>query len=100
MADLLRVPIKDGAILFAAAGSTGPEAYTGAERIAEAASTFNEVLDTIRAMGEQMSESLSDLEFAEAEASFGISFTGKGRFIVAEASAQASLTVTMKFKGR
>lgn len=100
MTELVSVPIKDGEILFATAGSGGPEAYTGIGVIKKAEQSFDEVLAAVRAMGEAMADELSGLDFADAEASFGISFTGKGKFIVAEASAQGSVKVTMRFSGR
>ena len=100
MANLIEVPFKGGSVVFAAAGSGGPEAYTGADLAKRAQDTFEDALDAVRAMGEAMSEKLKGLNFASAEASFGISFTGKGKFIVAEASGQASVTVKLTFNGK
>lgn len=100
MADLIEVPFNGGTVLFAATGSSdGPEAYGGTSVSVKAQETFEQALDAVRALGEVMAGKLKGLEFASAEASFGISFTGKGKFIVAEASAQASVTVKLTFKG-
>ena len=67
--------------------------------ITKAAETLDEVLDQVRRMGEAMAKRLADLKYASAEASFGIKVTGKGKFIVAEASAEASLTFKLVFAG-
>lgn len=99
MAELVEVPFDGGTILFASAGSSGPQAFSGAAAITRAAETLDQVLDHVRDISEAMAKKLSGLPFASAQASFGVSFTGKGKFIVAEASAEASLTFTITFEG-
>ena len=87
MAELIEVPFKGGNLVFAAAGSDGAQAYSAASAVIRATETLDEILDTIKSLGSTMAEKLAGIEFAQAEASFGIKFTGKGKFIVAEASA-------------
>jgi hypothetical protein len=99
MADLIELPFKGGTLLVAAAGTTGAQAFTGSNTIVKATQTFEEVLDTARSLGDTMAEKLKGLNFANAEASFGVKFTGKGGFIIAEASAEASFTIKFVFKG-
>jgi hypothetical protein len=99
MADLVEVPFKGGTILFAAAGRGGAQAFSASPVTVKATETFEEILDAVRGLGEAMAEKLSDLKFGTAEASFGVKFTGKGKFIVAEASAEASVTIKLLFKG-
>jgi hypothetical protein len=74
---------------FAAAGSGDAQAFTGSSATVKATQTFEEVLDAVRKLGEVMAEKLSGLEFGTAEASFGITYTGTGKFIVAEGHAKA-----------
>jgi hypothetical protein len=103
MTDLVEVPLgggQEGTITFAAAGSRGPRAYSGAQPPQMGQDSFEKALDSVRLLADVMVRKLADLEFSSAEASFGISFTGKGKFIVAEASAQASVTVKIAFKGK
>lgn len=99
MADLVEVPFDGGTILFAVAGSEGPRAFGGVPTVVAAVETFDQVLDQVRAIGETVARKLAGLEYASAEAAFGIKVTGKGKFIVAEASAEASLTFTLTFNG-
>jgi hypothetical protein len=99
MADLVEVPFDGGTLLFAAAGSEGAQAFSTGTVTIKATETFNEVLASVVAMGEQIARQISTLKCDSAEASFGIKFTGKGKFIVAEASAEASLTIKLVFKG-
>jgi hypothetical protein len=93
MADLVVVPFAGGSITFAAAGSTGPEAFGGTGAAQKAQETLEQVLDQVRDMAKALGDKLAGLDFSSAEATFGISFTGKGKFIVAEASASASISV-------
>jgi hypothetical protein len=96
MADLVEVPFKGGTIVFAA-GSSGPRAYTTSVT-EKAAESLEAALDMVKSMADAMSARLDGIKCNGAEASFGITVTGKGRFIVAEASAQASITVKLTFK--
>jgi NTP-dependent ternary system trypsin peptidase co-occuring protein len=100
MADLVEVPFAGGSITFAAVGSTGPEAYGGVGAAQKAQESLEEVLDQVRGMAEVLGAKLAGLDFAAAEATFGVSFTGKGKFIVAEASASASISVKIALKGK
>lgn len=101
MTDLVTVRFKSGHIEFApaGAGANGPQAFTGAEKVVEAMDSLEKVFDRVREMGETFADKLKDLKFSSAEASFGVSVTAKGKFIVAEASAQASISVKLVFKG-
>lgn len=98
MSELVEVPFEGGALVFATVGSTGPEAFTGLDSIKKATENLDEVLDRVILLGEAMARKLEGLDLASAEVSFGISFTGKGKFIIAEASANASLTFKLSFK--
>jgi hypothetical protein len=99
MAEMVEVPFEGGTVLFAAAGSGGAQAFTGASITVRASESLEEVLDAVRKLAETMADKLSGLKFGTAEASFGIKFTGKGKFIVAEAGAEASLSIKLTFKG-
>jgi hypothetical protein len=102
MAELVEVQIDGKPIVFATAGSRegGPAAYTGAGAVvSKAQETFDQALDTVRVLGGAVSRKLEGLAFANAEVEFGITITGSGKFIVAEASAEASVKVTLTFDG-
>lgn len=99
MAELVEVPFEGGSLLFAAAGSDGPSAFTGAATVARATESLDGILDQVANLGALMRRKLASVDFDSAEASIGIKVTGKGKFIVAEASAEASLTVKLHFKG-
>lgn len=102
MADLVEVEIDGETVVFATAGSRegGPAAYTGASAVvSKAQETFDQALDTVRALGDAASRKLEGVPFASAEIAFGITLTGSGKFIVAEASAEASVTVKLTFDG-
>jgi hypothetical protein len=66
--------------------------------IQRATETFEDVMEHVKAIAKTMAAKLADLNVESAEAEFGISFTGKGKFIVAEASAQATFTIKLRFK--
>ena len=100
MSDLVEVSFAGGTITFAAVGSTGPQAFSLATTAQKAQETLEEVLDQVRSMAEALGSKLAGLDLAGAEATFGISFTGKGKFIVAEASASASISVKVSLKGK
>ena len=98
LADLLSVPFSGGEILFAAAGKTGAEAFSGKQTISKAEDSLDEALDMVQKIAVAMSDRLSELQFESAEANLGLKITGKGKFIVAEASAEASLGFKIVFK--
>jgi hypothetical protein len=98
VADLVEVPFDGGTITFAAIGSTGPQGFSADASIGKAADSLDAALRVVRELGTAMANQLRGLEVAGAEATFGISFTGKGKFIVAEASAAASLTFKLTFR--
>jgi Trypsin-co-occurring domain 1 len=98
MGNLVAVPFKGGSILFAPAGSSGPEAFTGKDLVTTAVESLEEALDQVRQIGTAMATKLAGLDFATAEATLGIKVTAKGKFIVAESSAEASLTFKLVFK--
>lgn len=97
MADLLEVPFSGGTILFAAAGSSGPRAYTTANVIEKAQDTLEDAIEMVKSMGNAISKQMSEIQCNGAEATFGIKITGTGKFIVAEASAEASLQIKLTF---
>ena len=99
MAEVIEVPFKDGTVLFATLGSSGPEAYGGGPTVMRISETLDQILDQVREIGAALAARLSDQRFSSAEATFGVTFTGKGQFIVAEASAQAAITIKITFKG-
>jgi hypothetical protein len=95
VADLIEVPITGGTLLFAAAGSSGPQAYTSQQVVAKATDALDDVLDKVCRLGETIGKKLSSLTQYDKEVEFGIKVTGKGKFIVAEASAEASISIKL-----
>jgi hypothetical protein len=98
MADLIEVPIKGGTLVFAAAGSEGPQAFSGGSLTERATESIEQVLDGVRNLGETIAGKLSNLGYADAEVCFGIKVTGTGKFIVAEASTEASISIKLLLK--
>lgn len=95
MADLIEVPINNGTLLFAAAGSTGAQAYGGQEIVAKATETFDHILDQVCELGGTIAKKLDGLKQYNSEVTFGIKVTGKGKFIIAETYAEASITIKL-----
>lgn len=99
MTNVIEVPFEGGTILFSAPRSEGGRAFGTDEVIEQAADRFEDALSLMRRIGERMVDELTTLKCQSAEVSFGLTLSAKGKFIVAEASAQASLTVKLVFKG-
>ena len=99
MAKIFEVPFAGGTILFYAPGTSGAQAFGADDVIQRAVDGFEDALTTIRQIGEKLANQLSTMKCDSAEASFGLTLTGTGKFVVAEASAQASLAVKLVFKG-
>jgi hypothetical protein len=92
-------PDSDIQILFAAPSEGGAGAYGVVEDIIEkSGSTLSGALDMVRSIAVCASNKLKDLDVAGAEATVGLKLSGKGQFIVAEASAEATLTVKITLK--
>ena len=98
MADLIEVPFSGGTITFAAPGTRGPQAYTAATVVERASETLEKALEMVKSMAAAIGKQISEIDCAGAEATFGLSVTGKGRFIVAEASAESSIEIKLTFK--
>ena len=97
MSSLVEVPFEGGLVVFSVGGQEGAEAYSTHAVSKRAEAALEDVLDTVTRIGENIGKKLSEIECAGAEVQFGVSFTGKGKFIVSEASASAALTFTLKF---
>lgn len=100
MSNIISVPFSGGEILFAPAGSGGAQAFSGNQSVTKAVESLDQALDQVHNIASAMSERLVDLDFETAEATLGLKVTGKGKFIVAEASAEASLGFKIVFKAR
>jgi hypothetical protein len=99
MPNLMEVPFSGGTITFAVAGSKNqPQAYSATDSEAKAQSTWESALDLVKSFAETTATKLRSIQCDEAEAKFGLSVTGKGKFIIAEASTEASIEITLKFK--
>ena len=86
MSNLVEVQFAGGTILVTPVTEQGAQAMSVKNGVIKAAEQSLEcIMSTVKNMGQSMSESLSKLEFATAEATFGISFNGKGQFIVTTA---------------
>jgi hypothetical protein len=99
MAKIVEVPFDGGTIQFAVGKAGGPQAFGADDIIEKAVDRLEDALSIVRRMGQSFAQQLTELKCQSAEASFGITLTGKGKFIVAEASAEASLSVKLIFKG-
>jgi hypothetical protein len=95
MADVIEVPVKGGTLYFAAAGSTGPQAYSATTTTAKAVEGLEDILDRVRALGETIAERLRGLKRQNAEVTLGIKVTAMGKFIIAEAGAEASISIKL-----
>lgn len=99
MGKLYEVPFEGGVIVFAAADG-GPSAYSAATPIARASQSLEEAFEMVKAMGAVVARRLSEIECKSAEATFGITLSGKGRFIVAEVGTEASIEIKLVFDQR
>lgn len=100
MEKLVEVPFEGGTILFEHRDPAGPQAHAGpGEVVVKAEQQLGAAFDMVKLIGEQMSARLRGLKFESAEAKFGIKFSGKGKLVVAEASAEASIEVKLVYKG-
>lgn len=102
MEKLFVVPLsKDSNIdvLFATPRPQGPMGYAAQSEIIEKAiDTLEGALDTIRQIGLTAVEQFAGLSAEAIEVKVGLTLSGKGKFIVAEASAAASIEVKFTIK--
>jgi hypothetical protein len=99
MSILVEVPFAGGMILVTPAVEHGAQAMAGNKGvIKKAEQSMEDIMSTVKNIGQTMSSSLSELDFDSAVVAFGLSFNGKGQFLVAEASASASLSIKLTFK--
>jgi Trypsin-co-occurring domain 1 len=102
MKKLFVVPLSQGSnveVLFAAPQPQGPTGYaTQGEIIEKAVDTLEVAFDTIRQIGLTAVERFAGLSAEAVEIKVGVGLSGKGKFIVAEASAEASLEVKFTIK--
>ena len=72
----------------------GAETWSvGDDVIERSTATLSGALDMVRAIGQSAIKKLGDLDVASTEATVGLKLTGKGKFVVAEAGAEATLSV-------
>lgn len=90
-------PDSDVEILFAAP-KEGADAFGVDDVIERSSATLSSGLDMVRAIAECAQAKLRDLDVAGAEATISLKLSGKGKFVVAEASAEAALSVKITLK--
>lgn len=66
--------------------------------LGKAEDTLEQAVDTVIQVATAFGGRLAKVDFDSAEVSLGIKISGKGKFIVAEAAAEASLSVKIVFK--
>lgn len=98
MSKIVEVPFKGGTVLFEAPEPAGARGFSAEGVIERAEDSLEGAIETVCRIGETFAEQLRTLPFEAAEVSLGVKVSGKGKFIVAEASAEASLTVKITFK--
>jgi len=102
MPRLFVVPVSDGSeaeIMFRAPKDEGPTGYsTGSEIIEKAADTLVGAFDLVRRVGHCAAEQFAALAMDAVEVKIGLSLNAKGKFIVAEAGATASVEVKFTIK--
>ena len=98
MSKIVEVPFRGGVVLFEAPETGGARAFSVDSVIERAEDSLDDAIATVCRVGEAFAEQLKTLHFDAAEVTLGVKIAGKGRFIVAEASAEASLQVKITFK--
>jgi len=104
MGTLFAVPLDDrgdAEIVFEARSLGGPAAFGAAEDLIQRGTeSLSSAMDMIRSVGKCAIDKLSDLDLESAEASVGLKLTATGKFVVAEAGAEATLNVKFVLKTR
>jgi O-acetyl-ADP-ribose deacetylase (regulator of RNase III) len=78
---------------------SGAKAFgTDSEIIERGSSTLASALEMVRTIGQCAITKLANLDVESVETTVGLKLTGKGKFVVAEASAEASLTVKLTLR--
>lgn len=99
---LFAVPLSEESsfeVLFATPQRQGPTGYgTQGEIIEKAVDTLEAALDTIRQIGLTAVDRFAGVSAESVEIKVGVVLSGKGKFIVAEASAGASIEVKFTIK--
>ncbi len=100
MAKIVEVPFRGGSVLFEApdAQLDGARGFSAEDVIEKAEDTLDDAIATVCRVGAAFADQLRTLKFDSAEVTLGVKIAGKGKFIVAEASAEASLQVKITFK--
>lgn len=76
----------------------GPRAYAADQGPAgKVAASVEESLGVLQALGKSLQAALQDVGAKEAEATLSVKFTATGKLIVAQGSAEASISVKLKF---
>lgn len=98
MARILEVPFEGGTVLFEASEPDGARGFSAGDVLDRAEDTLDDAVATVVRVGKAFLGQLDALPFDSAEVTLGIKISGKGKFIVAEAAAEASLGVKITFK--
>lgn len=86
-------------VLFASPQPQGPMGYAAQNEIIEkAVDTLEGALDKIRQIGLTAVDQFAGISAEAVEVKVGVTLSGKGKFIVAEASAAASIEVKFTIK--
>ncbi len=70
------------------------------EVVERGTATLSQALEMVRAIGQCAIGKLADLDVESTEATIGLKLTGKGKFVVAEVGAEATLNVKFKINKR
>jgi enoyl-CoA hydratase/carnithine racemase len=103
MTKYFSVPLEAGSeveILFEQRNSGAEaQAFGFADDVIEkSAATMGEALDMVRSIATCAMHKLKDLDVAGAEATIGLKLSGKGKFVLAEVNAEATLSVKITLK--
>ena len=89
----------DVELLFAAPKDEGAEAFGVMDDVIEKSeATLSGALDMVRSIAMCAKDKLDGLDVSGIEATVGLKLSGKGKFIIAEATAEATLNVKITLK--
>jgi hypothetical protein len=76
----------------------GPQPFSArGEQVERLGTSMDEALGVLSSIGQSLRQSLAGVGASEAEATLAIKFSASGKLIVAQASAEATMTVKLKF---
>lgn len=96
------VPLSSGGaaeVVFEGPAPPGAQGYGVADDFAKrSVDTLEDALNMVKAVGECAVRTLSGLNVDATEATIGLKISAKGKFVIAETTAEASLSVKFVLK--